>query len=355
MSVCVCVHVFLLDVVLTIVCLCELRLLGSRHTFGLAMGPSKITGNPLLKGKRVISKTLKPHVSGSLSSWAAALSKPKAPNSAPPVITHSSSSQHHPVPAQIRDATIQHEGSDNKKIKMAGHAYTGVDPESSHRKADRPYQPEVHAYAKGSVDEALKETATEEQKAVALRELYDDMYSRGSEPQRAAAWNTWKRFHANWFHNDLFLPLTVVIINAVAATFKKGKYRSFGNYMTAAKHHHIEQGHDFNDPLKLAAARADRAVSRGQGPAQQAVAVELETVGKLKCQRDPLVVDGAVWPVAAFVVGCMFLLREIELAAMEFRDLTFDAVKKVVTVRLPVSKSDSKAKGCERMWGVHMH
>ena len=47
----------------------------------------------------------------------------------------------------------------------------------------------------------------------------------------------------------------------------------------------------------------------------------------------------------------MFLLREIELSAARYEDITLDLEELEVTWQLPSSKTDSEAKGTSRTWG----
>ena len=50
----------------------------------------------------------------------------------------------------------------------------------------------------------------------------------------------------------------------------------------------------------------------------------------------------------AWVLGFNFLLREIELGCIMVREVQFDDMSRQVTLVLPASKTDVKAKGCRR-------
>lgn len=58
--------------------------------------------------------------------------------------------------------------------------------------------------------------------------------------------------------------------------------------------------------------------------------------------------DSPLSPVAAVVVGVLFLLRELELSAIDMEDVSFTDT--TITLSLPVSKVDWQAKGCRRTW-----
>ena len=54
---------------------------------------------------------------------------------------------------------------------------------------------------------------------------------------------------------------------------------------------------------------------------------------------------------SASVVGCFWILREIELAHLLHHDTILDRPRQVATLRLSVSKTDPLALGCFRSWG----
>ena len=64
----------------------------------------------------------------------------------------------------------------------------------------------------------------------ALRELQQDFYSAGSVQNRASQLSTWMTFHAAWFGPAVpAFPLTCGKLQALAAMFKRGGYRSWPN------------------------------------------------------------------------------------------------------------------------------
>ena len=54
---------------------------------------------------------------------------------------------------------------------------------------------------------------------------------------------------------------------------------------------------------------------------------------------------------ALMIFSSLFLLREIEVAALARTHVTLDRDKKTVRVFLAVSKTDPHARGCHRSWG----
>ena len=75
---------------------------------------------------------------------------------------------------------------------------------------------------------------------------------RSSTDTTASNWRTWCLFHDQWFQSLVrdgecqsvppALPLTVESLSACAAMFKRGRYLSFGNYVSKAKDMHIANG-----------------------------------------------------------------------------------------------------------------
>ena len=79
----------------------------------------------------------------------------------------------------------------------------------------------------------------------ALADLQADFFARGVNPNDKA-FATWSDFHRTWFGDEVVLPLYPDKIEAVSAMFKKGCYRSFKNYMAAAKAAHIDAGYPWS-------------------------------------------------------------------------------------------------------------
>ena len=74
------------------------------------------------------------------------------------------------------------------------------------------------------------------------------------------------------------LPLTMVKVEAVGAMFRRGKYRSFKNYLSMAADQHIMQGHTMTKGIERMMNKVRRAVERGQCPADQSLPIDLKIV-----------------------------------------------------------------------------
>jgi hypothetical protein len=103
-----------------------------------------------------------------------------------------------------------------------------------------------------------------------LNALDDDRNAASSSSSVADRVRTWSKFHLHIYGPTVpLLPLTVPTYKAVASVFKALGYRSFPNYASNIKAHHIELGHCWSDQLDQVAHWAARSVQRGIGPPRQ--------------------------------------------------------------------------------------
>ena len=213
--------------------------------------------------------------------------------------------------------------------------------------------PNVRYVKRGSMEKALDAVSTAEGRKKATQDLEQNMFASGTAEVRDASWSSWCRLHDGWFGPGRvdYLPLTVGKIKSVGAAFRAGDYRSFHNYVSMAVDQHVMEGHAYPESMRRMTKRVTRAVDRGKGPAAQAIVFNIMLVWGLALGSAPVVSAGPVWPALLMVVDCFFLTREVEIAGMNHEHVAFDRKRKVVTVRLPASKTDSQAKGAKRSWG----
>ena len=216
----------------------------------------------------------------------------------------------------------------------------------------RPDQPVVKKFKRGSMDLALSAATTDASKREALDDLRANFFSKSNDEPREIQWKRWLQFHGAWFGPRAPpLPLSVVKVEAIASMFRKGKYRSYHNYIGRARDEHVAQGFPMPPDLVRMIRVTIRAVERGQGPAAQAAPYPLDRVASLRSRREPFVDDGPVFPVACMVGGAFFMTREIEAGAADVKDLWVDRGAKTVYWKLPASKTDTKGAGVTRSWG----
>jgi hypothetical protein len=205
---------------------------------------------------------------------------------------------------------------------------------------------------RGSFEKAISATMSIADKSTALAALERDYYSASSEKPRASYVRSWERMHRQWFGELLpVLPLTPEKLRGVGAMYKAGRYRNFGNPLSAMKGLHLELGHDWSDLLALTAKRVDRSITRGIGPAAQCKSLNLHDVAALGLGAEALAPGGPIGPSNLMIAGSFFMTREIEASLALWGSISFDYPRKLVCWNLPVSKADPQALGKTRTWG----
>ena len=183
-----------------------------------------------------------------------------------------------------------------------------------------------------------------------LEDLDDDMFATSSVSTRASTLATWCRLHSEWFGvNSCPFPTWPEAVRAVAATMKLHQYRSWANYVSRAKHEHIEKGGIWDDLLVQTARDCTRSVMRGIGPPRQSAALDLDGITRLPDRPLALSAGGPISPMCLIVMGSFFLTREVELSLALAEHVTIEG--RIVVWTLPASKTDPMAVGLSRQWG----
>ena len=179
-----------------------------------------------------------------------------------------------------------------------------------------------------------------------VNDLIVDMYACSSRGPRDSELNTWTQHHALWYGND---SRPSPLDEHISALFKAGGYKSFKNYLSRAKEHHLMLGYPWTDRLDLIARKCSRSVLRGLAGATRSEPFDLcRVVGCLSCDDGPFHPEGPVHIRALISCSTMYLLREVEASAIDIADGAMS--DNAVSLNLPISKVDWKAKGCTRTW-----
>ena len=114
----------------------------------------------------------------------------------------------------------------------------------------------------------------------------------------------------------------------------------------------MEEGFDWSMSLERAFRKSKRAMNRGIGPARQSEALDLGAAFKALENRSsaPVCNRGPVGLRNLLVVGCFWMLRELEISCAKVCHLEVDAVHFWVDWTLPASKTDVRALGKVRRW-----
>ena len=100
----------------------------------------------------------------------------------------------------------------------------------------RPDLPTARPSQGGSLQQALS-AADENERAKSLASLEQDIYARNNHAPQESRMKTWTKIAAAW--NMPPLPITVELIKALGASFKRGGYRSAHLYFGTAKKQHV--------------------------------------------------------------------------------------------------------------------
>ena len=158
----------------------------------------------------------------------------------------------------------------------------------------------------------------------AMSQFRGDFYAASSRKPRDAMLQTWARFHRRWYANNDIVSLTVESMEKVSCLFKLGAYKSYKNYLSRIKELHQESGYVWTHALQSSARRCTRSVLRGLGGPVRSEAFDLDrVVAFLKHSNIDIAEDGPEPPLHAVVVGTYFLLRELELSAIDMEDVAF--------------------------------
>ena len=89
---------------------------------------------------------------------------------------------------------------------------------------------------------------------------------------------------------------TAAEVGAVGAMFKAGMYRSFPNYVSAARGSHIDLEYKWTEALDRAVRKATRCVTRGIGPSRQNATLDIERIHAKQYDSRPIVDGGPMSP-----------------------------------------------------------
>ena len=208
--------------------------------------------------------------------------------------------------------------------------------------------PALHYKVRGRAPTA---TLDDTERSSLLEELDADVLANSTAASRASNLRTWTLFHVRWFGAARApLPLVPLSLRAVAAQMKAAGYRSFPNYVVAAKAEHLKL-HSWDDALERCKRQCIQSTQRGIGPCKQAVEIPVRELASLGLGDRQLVDDGPLSPGAWAILSSFHMTRGAESACALASSLTVDNARRTESWFLPVSRTDPTARGCLRTWG----
>ena len=160
------------------------------------------------------------------------------------------------VAARVDGGCVQGAGSSEAPQIMGtsssqGSGYRGPPMRATGALAARRDAPPVYEPVVASRAAALEATSSASSRAETMASYVKDV--RSASDTTVSNWRTWCLFHDQWFQSMVrdgechsvppALPLTVESLSGCVAMFKRGRYLSFGNYMSKAKDMHVAAGH----------------------------------------------------------------------------------------------------------------
>ena len=144
-------------------------------------------------------------------------------------------------------------------------------------------------------------------------------------------------------------PLTESVVVGVAAALKAAGLKTAASLLNELKLWHVDQGHSVTDSLERLLSLAKKSVARNLGPVKRALEVKIAEIdrGVWQCSRHMEVCE----PILAYAWAVIFMLRCAEVAAVRWTHVFADKSKKLITLRIPISKTDQAGWGVRRTLG----
>ena len=229
--------------------------------------------------------------------------------------------------------------------------------------------PDLHEHRRGSIQRAEHAVASSYGALAPARtgdgtnhldidSLFEaDKFAKTTQGPRESRWKTWQ--HLAKLRQLPPLPVTIDLVDKIGAAFKAGKYRSAKLYFCRARQEHVDKYHARLAPdVEAAITRAIRSINRGMGPDKPKDSFQLERLRDLdQCEqaiRRHLLLRGVeahelpLCCTTVAICSTWFLLRGIEIAAAQWDDWFLDDEQQCLRWNLPVSKTDTEAKGAMR-------
>ena len=180
--------------------------------------------------------------------------------------------------------------------------------------------------------------------ADAITAVLGDTYTAASRRSVAARMDWWER--AAKKRGLTPFPLEHSKLTLAGALLKQGKYKSASQYLYSIKKEHLRRGHAWPEQLSAQLNDLRRSCARGLGGPRQADAFCLEA----HTRNDPFLFPALPHAAEAIIVGTRWLLREIELAALQAKDVTVQAGRGCgrATIMIGPDKVNTKGKKCPR-------
>ncbi|CAE7513852.1 unnamed protein product, partial [Symbiodinium pilosum] len=199
----------------------------------------------------------------------------------------------------------------------------------------------------GSIIGALEAAAPAVQQE-AIQNLVRDQYANTTRNTRDSRWNLWTRLATSWKLPPL--PITAELVQAIASSLKRGRYRSSAQVFSMARQQHVAHtGCRLSADIEQQITMSIRSIERGLGPStlKDAFIVEDLAAATDSSNTPPPAEDH--WAeylydcVLVTPICCWWMLRGIEVAAARFSDVWFETTSfgRLAFFTLPCHKTDT--------------
>ena len=208
--------------------------------------------------------------------------------------------------------------------------------------------PVATSATRGSIIGAL-EAATPAVQQEAIQNLVRDQYANTTRSTRDSRWNLWTRLATSWKLPPL--PITAELVQAIASSLKRGRYRSSAQIFSMARQQHVAHtGSRLSADIEQQITMSIRSIERGLGPStlKDAFIVE-DHAATTDSSTTPPPPPEDHWAeylydcVLVTIICCWWMLRGIEVAAAKFADVWFETTTsgRLAFFALPCHKTDT--------------
>lgn len=184
----------------------------------------------------------------------------------------------------------------------------------------------------------------------ALESLDADILARSTQPAQASRVRTYRSLCAAW--QVQAFPMTTESVRCCAASLKAGHYRSAQLYFQAAMGYQLRSLGSIVEPLVKATVKdCVRSIKRGLGPAALKDSFDVWAIFEVPSDSiGAFDIHNVYHARDVVVLGCWFMLREVELSAAKLAHLYLQ--ENQVVLLLPVHKTQqdgsltNRALGC---------
>eukprot|EP00913_Durusdinium_trenchii_P003850 g3564.t1 len=223
------------------------------------------------------------------------------------------------------------------------------------RRRDLPQQPErakgvkKNEKWKKAIQTARIFRSNRPQRDKNLQDFKEGYYANSSRRAKASVRKTVNKILLNLGTKGTAEQWSEETLERVGAVLKKADYKAGVTYLSEYKQMLIEAGKTWSHRLQRTFGQVARALKRARGPVKKAAEVEEdEWMEACKIETNEGQRGVVHRPALMFGFATVWMLREVELAAVHKEDIVINEKEKTVALTLRLTKCDQEAKGLKR-------